>query len=143
MLFRCLIALGMLSVACNPSLRELADDHAKQTGLAYAECGDVALPRSDMCVETTVDDCLVDALATCTPSRASVSRPSVEGDRIPTVVFVEPEGDGCVVFEIIDTTRDRFGSKSIDRFRCNRFVDDECFLANPGNCNWVETYFTS
>ena len=133
----------VLSIGCShPSLQELADDHAKQTGLQYANCGTVQVAQKQPCDETTVDDCLLAALSTCAPSRAALSQSTIEGAPIPSEVFIEPEGASCVVTEIVDTTRDNFGPKTVKRYRCDGFVAIQCFTAVPTGCVLAETYYT-
>ena len=140
---RRLLALGaLLLVECgsSPAMLAIADDYAKQSGLTFAVCGSAQLDNGSICTPTAVDDCLATAFASCTPSRASLTAYSVEGDPISYEIFVEMTTGGCRVVQIVDTRQDAFGPQEVVRSSCTGTTVLQCFSAWPSDCTVVEKY---
>jgi hypothetical protein len=126
---------ALLGACGQKDLQTLADEHATSTRLSYKDCGQV---KSQSCstwqpgvAERQVIACLLDAWASCQPARAWLTQPTVEGDPIKTVVFVETGGtDLCQAVVFTDTTEDDFGPQQLTKRTCSSLK------ANPACGNW-------
>lgn len=135
-----LFLLCAFAACADPSLSQIADQYAHQTGITYASCGSATLDNGPTCAENNVDDCLTAAFASCAPSRAQVTAYTVEGDPIYSEVFVEPALEGCRVVQIIDTRADAFGAHAVTRSRCLGLAESSCFKASPNDCTVEKKY---
>jgi len=86
-----------------------ANDFALSRRLDFTSCGQHLRKESPCCATMTEGyDCLVDALATCSPARLGEFYGTVEGAAIFTDYFVVPLDDGCELVELIDNGEDSF-----------------------------------
>ncbi len=86
----------------------------------YPSCGSYWNRNTPLSLrEQRVNRCIVRAARDGRHARAVAAVTTIEGDPIVQYVFVRAKRDVLVV---IDTTRDRFGSRRWERLRCSRLV---------------------
>ena len=121
----------LLAAATVLVLLDASSASLQATPASYPSCGSYwnrntpATPR-----QRRVNACIVDASRAGRHARAVAVLTTIEGDPIPTYVFVRGRGDGLVV---TDSTRDRFGSGGWQRARCHGIGVQTGTLA-PGGC---------
>lgn len=84
--------LLLTATGCVESITPVVQKHEKSTELTYADCGN-ATPEETACTDTAVDDCLLAAFESCTPSRAEVDFFHGE-EKWQGVIFIEPSATG-------------------------------------------------
>ncbi len=121
------------------------DDFAERSGLDFASCGSQRLVADPSCCAVTTGgyECLLAALASCSPARLDEMHGTVEGDAILQDYFVVPLAVGCEVVVVRDERDDAFRNTnypavtethcSVARLRaaaeataCPRIVVDAC-----------------
>jgi len=104
---------------------------SKVTPASYPSCGTYWNRNTPVTAkQRRVNACIVDAAHAGRRARAVAVLTTVEGDPIPTYVFVLGRKDVLVV---TDSTRDRFGSGGWQRSRCRAIGVHGGTLA-PGGC---------
>ena len=121
----------LLAAATVLVLLDVSSASPQVTPASYPSCGSYwnrntpATPR-----QRRVNACIADASHAGRHARAVAVLTTIEGDPIPTYVFVRGRGDVLVV---TDSTRDRFGSGGWQRARCHGIGVQTGTLA-PGGC---------
>ena len=88
------------------------------TPASYPSCGTYWNKNTPVTsAQRRVNSCIVNAAREGRRARAVAVLTTIEGDPIPTYLFVRAKGDLLVV---TDSTRDRFGSGVWERSRCRR-----------------------
>jgi hypothetical protein len=104
---------------------------SKVTPASYPGCGSYWNRNTPVTAkQRRVNACIVNAAHAGRHGRAVAVLTTVEGDPIPTYVFVRGRGDVLVV---TDSTRDRFGSGGWQRLRCRALGVHAGMLA-PSGC---------
>ncbi len=152
---RATLALAALfaALACGcggQTLEDVVQQHLTQTGLPYVDCGSVTAGQCGSWVASQAEQkamqCLVDARVACKPARLRLTRPTVEGQPIVTVLLTEPATPGscqcqCQVVKIIDDTADSFSAApGISRQTCTSLTRLEACssLLEGSGCTSVE-----
>jgi len=106
------------------------------TPASYPSCGTYWNKNTPVTsAQRRVNSCIVTAAREGRRARAVAVLTTIEGDPIPTYVFVRAKGDLLVV---TDSTRDRFGSGDWERSRCRR-VAVEGGILRFGGCRSLGT----
>ena len=106
------------------------------TSASYPNCGTYWNKNTPVTsAQRRVNACIVTAAREGRRARAVTVLTTIEGDPIPTYVFVRAKGDLLVV---TDSTRDRFGSRDWERSRCRR-VAVEGGMVGFGGCRSLGT----
>ena len=106
------------------------------TSASYPNCGTYWNKNTPVTsAQRRVNSCIVTAAREGRRARAVTVLTTIEGDPIPTYVFVRAKGDLLVV---TDSTRDRFGSRDWERSRCRR-VAVEGGMVGFGGCRSLGT----
>lgn len=132
----------LLAAATVLVLPDASAASTRATPASYPNCGSYwnrntpATPR-----QRRVSSCIVDASRAGRQARAAAVLTTIEGDPVPTYVFVRGRGDLLVV---TDSTRDRFGSGGWQRSRCHgigvrggRLAPGGCRSLGPGKPPWL------
>ncbi len=127
---------------CAPASRVMlltsavAEAFAKASELDFASCGREAADRRTSCCDGTTAgyDCLLDALAACTPARFGVVTGTVEGDPIFSDYFVVPADGSCSLFVVTDQSADTFRDSSSVAANTIQCGTASLRIAAPGDC---------
>lgn len=110
---------------CGEDLDAKVQDHLDQNAATdYRDCGATTIGPCGRFkpdgAQKQLFSCLLDAFNKCQPARGRITQPTVEGDPIVSVYFVEPAGSGerCRITRFADTTADSFGPQEITRRSC-------------------------
>ena len=99
-------------------LLDASSASSRVTPASYPSCGTYWNKNTPVTsAQRRVNACIVTAAREGRRARAVAVLTTIEGDPIPTYVFVRAKGDLLVV---TDSTRDRFGSGGWERSRCRR-----------------------
>jgi hypothetical protein len=123
------LGLAVATLVGTLLLPGLAASRIVATPAAYPSCG-VYWNRNTpvSAAERRVNACIVKAARDGRGARAVVALTTIEGDPILNYIFVRSRRDVLVV---VDSTRDRFGSRSWDRFGCTGLV------VSDGRLGWT------
>jgi hypothetical protein len=115
---------------------KVAEEFAKVSGLDFTSCGREVENRRTRCCEGTTAgyDCLLDALAACSPARFGVVTGTVEGDPIFSDYFVVPADGACSLFVVTDQSEDHYLDPTAipaNTIQCGRA---SLRIAAPGEC---------
>ena len=138
MTFATLARLGAVLVAGGTVLvlLDASSASSRATPASYPSCGTYWNKNTPVTsAQRRVNSCIVTAAREGPRARAVAVLTTIEGDPIPTYVFVRAKGDLLVV---TDSTRDRFGSGDWERSRCRR-VAVEGGMLGFGGCRSLGT----
>ena len=116
---------------------------SKVTPASYPSCGTYWNRNTPVTAkQRRVNACIVSASREGRYARAAAALTTIEGDPIPTYVFVRGRGDVLVV---TDSTRDRFGSGGWLRMRCRAIgvaggmlAPNGCRTLGSGKPSWLK-----
>ena len=120
--------LGLLACAPWTSIEDALQEHRKESGVRYLDCGEAS---EDFCPQDfgPSEQCFLDAAAQCEPALLQATRTTIEGDPIEYAWLVEPAEDGsCEFTQFVDNTADEFTSEEQRRIteeRCTTLQTDE------------------
>ena len=98
----CVVAQGETPLG----FEDIVADHRKRAD--YADCGVAKLDQTCREELSETERCLLAAFADCAAAEGRVEQPTVEGDPIIEIYFVDPEGGGCSVTRYQDNSADSF-----------------------------------
>jgi hypothetical protein len=130
--FATLARLGAVLVAGATVLVLLDASSARPqaTPASYPACGTYWNRNTPVTpAQRRVNSCIVRAARDGRQARAVAVLTTIEGDPIPTYVYVRAKGDLLVV---TDSTRDKFGSGGWERSRCRMLGVEGAMLAFDG-----------
>jgi hypothetical protein len=120
----------LLAAATVLALLDASSASTRVTPAFYPGCGSYWNRNTPVTSrQRRVNSCIVAASRAGRHARAVAVLTTIEGDPLPTYVFVRGRGDLLVV---TDSTRDRFGSGSWQRVRCHGIGVREGTLAPEG-----------
>ncbi len=135
------LSLSLVALTACGQTPEAELDQFRENFGAFEDCGFVTLGQcgsGDSSELLTAGACLEAALADCTPSEATIVRPTIEGDPITTTYFVVPGASACEVVRFTDTTQDAFGDGEMLRERCDGVevvdTDPTCPMVEATEC---------
>jgi hypothetical protein len=110
------LCVPLALAACAGPVPQAAPRLAGQTpaAVAAADCGTFELSQAEHAPATAID-CFVDAVRAGRPAELRITRPTVEGDPIPTTYVA---GADRRIEVTTDTTRDNFGPRLVHRQVC-------------------------
>ena len=145
MTFSTLARIGavLLAGATVLVLLDASSASPKLTPASYPTCGAYWNRNTPVTAkQRRVNACIVNAARSGRRARAIAVLTTVEGDPIPTYVFVRGRGDVLVV---TDSTRDRFGSGGWLRLRCRAIgvaggmlAPSGCITLVSGKPSWLK-----
>jgi len=111
-------------------LLDASSASSRATPASYPSCGTYWNRNTPVTsTQRRVNSCIVTAARAGRRARAVAVLTTIEGDPIPTYVFVRAKRDLLVV---TDSTRDRFGSRSWERSGCRTVAVESGILAFGG-----------
>ena len=126
-----------------PSFSEIVDAHREDLGEVH-DCGEIEQEcRTDL---HAAEACLLDALQTCMTAELRLESHTIEGDPIPTVLFVEPGEPDCTITEFVDNSADAYKGDYADHVQhsCDRLtakeVYDGCIVLVTEDCTTVDEW---